>query len=191
MKTAAILIPSRGRFDQLLRCIKSFHATSFPGNFDIWVKFDEDDAESIVRISELAQFNNVNIVIGPRLDGYGSIDWFCTRMAEASSAKWICIFNDDATIEGAGWEEQLREVPIPGYIVQPEVYQLGASKYPLSEGGAFPFVPNGCWKWMGKDRIEPPSDTLMDQLLRVKGGWQTWFLTGITANHQRYDTVPK
>lgn len=188
--TACILIPSRGRFGLLLRAIRSLHDTADKAMFEVRVKFDDDDSGSINRIKELDQFGNVTTLVASRRGGYASLDWYCSQMADSSPAKWIMIFNDDAVISCGNWEEQLRSIPTSGFIVQPEVYQLNQSKYPNCEGGAFPFVPNGCWKDKGWAHISCPSDTQFDRLLRIENGWKTHFLTGVTIAHHRTGTVP-
>jgi len=186
----SVLIPSRGRFDKLLRCIQSWHETaSDPQAFEVRVKFDTDDSGSLVRVGELEKFGNVTVLIDERMSGYGSIDYFCTKMADESKAPWITVFNDDAMVYGKGWGDQLREVPTSGFIVQPEINQLNSSIYPLCEGGAFPIVPNGFWKAFGMDTIKAPSDYHFEELRKMHG-WQTHFLKGVTFNHERTGTVP-
>ena len=189
------LLPSRGRFNLLLRAITSLHNTADAENFEVRVKFDDDDKESLRKMEQLQAFGNVHAMVAPRLKGYGSIDHFCTVMADESKADWIWILNDDVTIiadSGVRWDQRLSEIPKKGFIVQPEVYQLNASRYVECEGGAFPIVPNGCWRDPG-DMIEipTPSDTHFDRLLRQINGWKTHFLEGITAYHDRKETVPE
>lgn len=189
MKICSMLIPSRGRLDMLVGAIESINNTSDSSMVDVWLKFDDDDNDSLARLSCLSRFPNVQIVIGPRLGGYGSTELFCERMARASCAKWICIFNDDAILQGAGWDTQLAALPTEGVIAQPEIYGLGASKYPRCATTAFPFVPNGCWRAFGQECIPHPSDAHFPRLA-MEHGWTTHFLKGLVAQHNRTGTVP-
>jgi hypothetical protein len=94
--------------------------------------------------------------------------------------------NDDAFICGKGWDSQLMAMPTTGWIVQPELYQLGLSKYYKCEGGAFPIVPNHSWKsYTQESTIPGPANTALDQILRKQNGWKTRFLTGIGVVHER------
>lgn len=189
----SFLIPSRGRFDSLLRTISSIRDTcASVSSFDVHVKFDDDDHPSMERRDELLQFGNVTPYVFPRLNGYAAVDHFCSIMAGESKADWICIFNDDATIERDNqfppWDAQLIGVPNHGFIVQPEIHQLNYSKYENCEGGPFPIVPNGFWNKFS-EFIPHPSDSHFETM-RKQLGWKTHFLKGITFFHDRTNTVP-
>ncbi len=198
----SFLIPSRGRFDSLLRAIKSigdcsYYRKPYDGvkhcDFDVHVKFDDDDLESIRRIPELAQFGNVTPYVFPRLNGYAAVDHFCSIMAGETQAQWICIFNDDAMIEWnkdyEAWDAQLSHVPTTGFIVQPETHQLNLSRYDSHDGGPFPIVPNGFWNKFSQT-IPHPSDSHFETM-RKQLGWKTHFLKGVTFFHDRNGTVPQ
>lgn len=191
MKTCTLFLPSRGRFNLLLESVSSLINTAdMPWDFDIHVKFDDDDYESILRVEELLELRHVRVLIAPRLNGYPSLETFYDLMAEWSDAAWVCCWNDDAIMRGRSWDTLLRSVPTTGFIVQPEIYQLNQSKYFRSEGGAFPFFPRLCWKQFGWERLIQPTDTRIDQLLRIQNGWKTQFLEGVTVFHDRTGTVP-
>ena len=181
----SFLLPSRGRVDRLLRAIQSFHATAAnKDTFDVRVKLDDDDETSLSRKGELEQFGNVHVMVAPRLKGYHSIDHFVTLMAMESPAPWVWVFNDDATLIGKGWDEQIATLPTVGIIVHPEIHKLHTSVYYRDHGGPCPCVPNGCWtKWVPS--FPSPSDTELNQLLIGVAGWNTHYLKGITVWHQR------
>ena len=181
------LIPSRGRFDQLVRAVNSLRATAASvNNFEVLIRLDDDDVASTSRIAEVESLCNVKVLVGPTFEGYSSIDpIFLTELAKIAVAPWCWILNDDMTIEGGKWDEKLMQIPTTGYIVQTEFFRLNQSVYHLCEGGNFPCVPTRCWEIFGWERLLFPSDTGLDQLLRIKNGWKTWFLPGITAWHQR------
>ena len=187
----SVLIPSRGRPERLRKTIQSISDTSSKANVEVLVRFDDDDAPSIAIVDQLLR-DGIGVVVGPRRSGYPSIGEFYAELAAASRGAWIWIMNDDAYVTGPSpkfdlsWDKQLGRLPSTGVIVQPECYQLGHSKYWSSEGGAFPAVPNGCWTDFGEEFSGGAAvDTWLDQLLRVRNGWQTSFLDGVAVVHER------
>lgn len=184
----SVLIPSRGRPERLKRTITSIWETARSVPVEIWIRFDDDDNTSLAVIAELERDprGRVRVAVGPRLCGYPSIGDFYAELCALSIGDWIWIMNDDAHVTGAGWDAQLAQIPTEGFIVQPECYQLGHSKYWSSEGGAFPVVPANCWTKLGAEFLRGAAvDTWLDQLLRVQNGWQTKFLTGVAVVHER------
>jgi hypothetical protein len=104
----SILIPSRGRFDSLLKTVGSFCALAITRDFEILIKLDCDDHESIRRQGELDNFGpSIHVVIGPRLRGYFDLNKFYNCLAALSSGRWLCLFNDDARMVTTGWDIEL------------------------------------------------------------------------------------
>jgi GT2 family glycosyltransferase len=185
----AILIPTRKRFDRLLKTVASVYGTTNASDqVEIIIRCDSDDYETTHRVLELPAA--VKVMSGPRSRGYAAINLFYTDMAAATKAEWIWIMNDDATIQGSGWADQLAKVSEPRCIVQPELIGWGPSEYSRSEGGPFPVVRNKCWEAFGMTDIPDPADAALDDLLRVRNGWKTVWLDGIKVQHDR-DTDDK
>ena len=185
MKTCAVLIPSRARPDRLHKTMQSiFASVKDVNNIEVILRFDDDDSDTILRLEEFQQYPETTVMIGPRKTGWASLNLFYEEMAAVAKSKWIWIMNDDAVFEGNDWDEKLAQVPTEGYLVQPEIYQLGRSRYQNAHGGAFPCMPNLCWKkWI--EIIPDPIDTKIDEILRVENGWQSHFLSGIGVVHDR------
>jgi GT2 family glycosyltransferase len=184
----AVLIPSRARPTRLHRTLTSiFETVSNKDNIEILLRFDDDDQETLSELDKFKSYPNTKITIGPRKNGWNSVNEFYSEMANETTAPWISIMNDDAVFEGKDWDVSLNTFPRRGIIVQPELYQLGMSKYFNIEGGAFPFVPNGCWKQFGYEIIPDPVDTQLDCILRIDNGWKTEFLVGFGIIHDRDD----
>lgn len=185
MKTCAILIPSRARPDRLHKTMTSiFNTVKNPENIEVMLRFDDDDIISIERMDEFKKYPSTTVLIGSRQKGWLSLNLFYEEMAAVANSHWVWIMNDDAIFEGNDWDEQLAQIPTEGFLVQPELYQLGFSKYYNAEGGAFPCMPNLCWKkWV--EIIPDPIDTEIDKLLRVQNGWKSHFLPGIGIIHDR------
>ena len=183
----AILLPSRSRPDRLLKTIMS--ALNTAENIEICIRLDDDDDITLKRLDEFQKLPKTKITIGPRYTGYTSLNRFYTELADSSKAEWISIMNDDAVYIGKDWDKKIGKFPTNGFILQPEFYGLGGSNYINCEGGAFPFVPNGCWKKylniITTPHIPDPVDTALDEILRKQNGWKTGFIKGFKVQHNR------
>ena len=181
----AIMLPTRARPDRLHTTIRSVLETvSDLNEIEILLRLDDDDEVMLTRLAEFEAYPRMRIIIGNRENGYASLGDFYNELALATKATWLWVMNDDATITGKGWDEKLKAVPTTGFIVQPWLHQLGASKYYNNEGGAFPVFPNGSWRphW---ESLHDPIDTAIDGLLRIQLGWKTHFLPDIGVVHDR------
>lgn len=185
MKTCAVLIPSRARPDRLKKTLDSVFATvNDVANIEVILRFDDDDKATLDCLEDFKKYPETQIIIGPRKAGWATLNLFYEEMAAVAKSTWIWVMNDDAFFEGKDWDLKLAEVPTTGFLVQPELYQLGFSKYYDVEGGAFPVMPNLCWKqWV--EIIPDPIDIKIDELLRIQNGWQSYFLKGIGVIHER------
>ena len=186
MKLCAVLIPTRLRPDRLARTVDSVFATSDPDYVEVLIRYDFDDFlthHQLIQIKD-KYGDNVRCIVGPRKNGYTSLCEFYTELAEATLAKWIFLINDDITIEGDGWHQQLRAIPSAGVYVQPEFYHLGGSKYGSGSCDACPIVPNGCWRHIRRDLVNQVDNWLRD-ILTKEMKWKTELLRGMTVNHQR------
>jgi hypothetical protein len=180
----SILIPSRARPAGLWRAVRAAQATAKLGAPEILARLDDDD-DATLAIASALEADGVRVVVGPRLKGYLSLSGFYDELAAIATSPWIWIGNDDAYIDGHGWDEQLAATPTNGFIVQPELYRWNTSGYQWCEGGAFPAVPNQSWRLFGHEAIGTPIDTWFDVVLRRQNGWKTHFLKGVTAVHLR------
>ena len=178
----SVMIPSRKRVIGLdYTCTRLFEtATSF--DFEILVKFDEDDLESRAAIPTFEKkFPSIKFFVTSREKGYQSLDeHFYASLEREASAPWVWIAGDDMDVIG-DWIGELRKVPRRGYIVQPETSKLNLSTYYRAHAQAFPIFPKFCWKEY-TDKFPRPFDTAGDALLKAHG-WQTWFLPGVTFIH--------
>lgn len=181
----SILLPTRGRIQKLERCLKSIYASANPSNYEVLLAIDDDDAESRRNFGELERkYENIYAFISPRGNGWRDLHKRYTELATKASAPWIWMFNDDCEILGQGWDMQLVQIPKQGVIVHPEFNHLNASVYSNDATGAFPIVPNGCWKDFGFDAIGDPPDKFLNDVC-AQFGWKPSFLKGITVYHER------
>lgn len=182
----SLMIPSRKRVGSLVRTLNNICATASNSDYQIVMRFDDDDEESCGAVKMLEHtFPNTKCYVGPRFNGYGSLDsHFFRELEERSDATWVWIGGDDMVVEG-DWLGELRKVPTYGYIVQPETSKLRESTYHRAEAQAYPIFPRFCWKQYASE-FPKPFD-VNGHLLLKQNGWETWFLPGVTMWHQRPD----
>lgn len=185
MNLCTVLIPSRGRVEQLFRCIDSICESAVSGDYGISIRLDDNDYPTLGRIDELRSYPMVHVDVGVQ-PTYESLDRdVYTPMARAAESLWVWIFNDDMTVIGRGWDSRLAEVPETGYWCQPEIHRLNNSHYPKDEEGCAPFFINDCWRTLKiSDDLPGPCDRVLVSELR-KQGWKAWFLDDITVFHDR------
>ncbi len=184
MNLVSLMIPSRKRVISLIRTLTNITKTASGEDYQIVIRFDDDDLESVQQIEAMeSAFPEAKCFIGPRLDGYASLDKdFLRELEEKSDATWVWIGGDDMVVEG-DWMTELRKVPTTGYIVQPEISKLRESVYPRAEAQAYPIFPRFCWKQYANS-FPVPFD-VNGHILLKQNGWETWFLNGVTMWHQR------
>lgn len=179
----SILIPTRKRVPRLLKLINSIYATaSNPKSFEIILKVDPDDDETL---NATRNFNGQVVArVTPRGIGYGDSGRYCMEMEEVADGDWCFLIDDDSTVEGKGWDEQIAALPKTGVMASCEFYRLGSSGYGSGSCGVVgPWWPRGAWKQFDKAIATPPDLAL--HTLFTKNGWQVHLLKGITYNHDR------
>lgn len=106
----SILLPSRWRSatNNVTRLIDSFKTTaSDPACFEVIVRLDHDDQQSLDRIRDLEPYGNVKVIVGSRGKGYHNLHLFANDCAMLSTGRWLGFFNDDAWVDSPGWDKVL------------------------------------------------------------------------------------
>jgi glycosyltransferase involved in cell wall biosynthesis len=189
MNTVSILIPSRNRPNGLRYAVHSVHYTAGKEweNCEVVLRVDSDDEVTQLVAKELFEqygFERIKVLIGPRHGGYQSLHTFYTEAAKVASGYYIFFLNDDITLEGSGWIEQLKKIQMTCFIA-PEFYQLNTSRYG-DGGGRFPpcpIIPNRCWEQYGYTEIPAAVDVSLALMLVEQRGWHRHILRGLTVNH--------
>lgn len=179
-----VMIPARKRAEKLVATLQSIHASASSDAFETVVRIDDDDREGIALMAKIESFPRTTVRIGPRL-GYAELDsGYFAGMEWRSTTPWVWIGGDDMIVTG-DWMGELANVPLHGFIVQPEVSKLRQSVYRRAEAQAFPIFPRLCWsKYVSE--FPRPFDTVGHEVL-VSNGWKTCFLSGVTMWHDRAD----
>lgn len=181
------MIASYRRPKLLQKSIRSILDTAkHPDRHEIIVRLSQDDPEAEIQKTQLSKLHQrLEVLIGPQLKGFDSLGEYFTDMATHCSGRWHHIWDDDMTIEGRDWDEQLEGINenafvlCQHYVNGPNLYANGGCDGP----GIGWFVPAYAWqKW--EPAIGMPPDTMMRQLLVDRQGWPIRHLKNITLNHQ-------
>jgi hypothetical protein len=131
---------------KLRRCIHSICSTATSGDFEILVRYDNDDGTMRGIEGALAEYaSKLKFFVGPR-HGYGKLDsHYYADLEDKAIGQFIWIMNDDVPLDG-DWIKALSDVPLDGYIVQPEITKLGKSVYHRAQVSGFPIYPRYAWK---------------------------------------------
>lgn len=134
-KLMSVIIPSRnGTHDMLRKTVRSI--LDAPGTdkerVEILIRVHEDDPERFFVAEELTKGVG-SFIIGPTLNGYGSMGIFIDDLVKCASGTWCWLLEDDAYIEG-DWFTPMSTMPEDS-VVNTQVYALGASRYQNGPGG--------------------------------------------------------
>ena len=138
----SIILPTRKRFDVLLKSVKSLYdKATQQEHIELLLRFDEDDVESIRRVSELDNITkNYKYVIGDRLDGYYSLDVFVRELCEISTGEFLLLWNDDALMMSSGWDDY-----VSLYLGETCCIQMGNNHFPY----IFPIISRDIFEVLG------------------------------------------
>jgi len=185
MILCSILIPSLWRFNKLKQAIGSFYVTAPRDAFEVLVRLQENDPESIARKDELLRMgDNLRVWVGPpKPKGQGnSMLW--NYLVPHASGKWHQYWSDDMMIDG-DWSQQMAQLPLTGVIAQPEIHRLNNSRYLNDNAGPVPFVPATAWAEAGLKELPEPIDTKAWEIFCVQRQWRAVFLKGVSVIHNR------
>ncbi len=113
--TISIFLPSRKRLKNLKSTIDSLLSLADPGlsNFEILVKLDFDDSESIEYIKNINNdFENITFVVNSRLKGWYNLVDFNEDLIHIAKGKYVFGINDDTLIATKDWNRILEGVAI-------------------------------------------------------------------------------
>lgn len=110
----SVVLPTRGRTEALKSSIASLVETaSRPHAIEILLAFDDDDTQSqdYFETDVVPLLNDSGVVFEalsmPRL-GYARLNEYVNRLVSSSQGQWVMMFNDDARMITANWDDVVR-----------------------------------------------------------------------------------
>lgn len=183
----SILLPTRGRTDQLDRSISSLiDLADEPQDIQWCLGFDDDDTTS---------FNYFLEFIAPKIDasgamysalgfkrlGYGRLNEYVNALAHHSAGDWMVFWNDDAVMQSSGWDTVIKSHTGRFVLQAFDTHKL----HPYS---IFPIVPREWLTVLGHLSQHPLNDAWMSQI--------AWMLDimlriDVRVDHERFDLTGK
>lgn len=179
----AVLLPTRGRTDSLARSVLSLvdHAAD-QDSIQLILGFDNDDTVGLTYFSErlqpeLDRRNIAYTVMEFEPLGYARLNEYYNAMVRESSAEWVFVWNDDATIETDGWDNIINS-----HVGQFKLLAIHTHHdHPYS---IFPIVPRAWVELAGRLSIHQMIDAELSQLAYMLDIWER---IEVYATHDRHD----
>jgi glycosyltransferase involved in cell wall biosynthesis len=151
-KLISILIPTRNRFDSLLKAVESIvKHTKTPERVEIVMRFDEDDGYSLSRLDELTKEIDINIMVGKRY-GYLELHKYVNEMCKETKGEFILWFNDDCVIETKSWDDVVAQYSGKVMCFYPDNRGTGS-------GNIFPMISRKIYEALGHFSLSQQVDS--------------------------------
>ena len=179
----AILLPTRGRADSLERSIRSLvELADNIGRVQIMFGFDNDDEVGVKHFQDVVQ---------PYLDshsveytamsfapmGYIRLNEYVNALAQASDARWLVFWNDDAIMHSGSWDTSIMNYEGQFKLLAFDTH----NKHPYS---IFPIVPRAWLDLLGYLSPHQISDAWLSQQAYMLDIMER---TDISVEHDRFD----
>jgi len=168
----SILLPSRGRFDNLTDTINSFlsHCT-VQNRVQFCLKFDDDDIDSN-KISQLPKANIKTLIYDRRM-GYNDLHTFYNDLSAIAEGDWLWLFNDDARMITDGWDEMLENLdPLkysPNFKGNDDVCLVNCGIPKVVGSDVFPMIRKRSYEIMGHFSLHSHNDCWIQEVFPPLG----------------------
>lgn len=179
----SILLPTRGRTDQLLRSVSSLiDLADNPESVEFLFGFDKDDTETfnwfqenVIKKLEDHGCDYTCMQFEPL--GYERLNVYVNTLAKHAEGEWFVFWNDDAVMESQGWDTVISSYTGEFCLQAFDTHNL----HPYS---IFPIVPREWLEVLGHLSQHQLSDAWMSQI--------AWMLDivkriDVKVRHDRYD----
>ena len=110
----SVLIPTRKRVRMLDRLLHSiWNMSSSEDAVEVLLRCDEDDRETIDYLEGIkSQNHNLQVLVGPRKDGYKSIPSYMNDMAAVAKGNILMCCNDDVIFRTKNWDRIVENIAV-------------------------------------------------------------------------------
>lgn len=179
----SVLLPTRGRKEQLLKSVSSLMETAADNsNIEILFGFDNDDLDSIDYFNKeivpvLSKYGiHFKALKFPPL-GYSRLNEYVNKLAAYAKGRWLFFWNDDAKMETNEWD--LEFYKWDGQFLVLAVHTHNEHPYSI-----FPIVPVDWFKLLGYISSHPLNDAEISQIAYFL---QIFQRIDVWVDHDRYD----
>lgn len=180
--TFSLIVPTRGRPDQLRQMLDSVAATAHhPERVEVVLVVDADDPASLVRHPALS----VRWVVVPRGRTMGELN---NAGFEASAGRYVMLLNDDVIVRTRGWDaaasECFRRFPDPFALVHVNdtLMRDHLCTFPLTSRAFYEVVDGICPPEYRRYRIDDHVEDVFN-LLAVLGERRVIYLPDVVFEH--------
>lgn len=179
----SVLLPTRGRTEQLLKSLDSLVTTvSDRSSIEILLAFDNDDTESyeyfvdniITKLDEYrVPFKALKF---PPL-GYTRLNEYVNQLAAYARGRWLFFWNDDAEMQTQSWDKEFSKWNDHFRVLAVHTH----NEHPYS---IFPIVPVEWFKLLGYLSSHPLNDAEISQIAYLLGIFER---IDVWVEHDRFD----
>lgn len=158
----SILLPTRERFDLMIKSITSLYENAKdPSQIELLLKLDDDNYKEYTdRIDEIYQITtNIKIVISNQREGYDSLHHFINELAGVSEGEFLFIWNDDAIMITKEWDKYVEEHSGKLCVLQIDNNHFSHSKWREHGAFVFPFIHRKYYEILNHISLNPHNDT--------------------------------
>lgn len=158
----AVLLATRGRAEPLGRSIRSMaELAAMPDRIQFMFAFDDDDTIGLEYFHNnlkpwLEERSLHYTAMSFKRMGYTALHKYSNTIAKQTDAKWLMIWNDDAVMETAGWDQEIM-------IHTGEFKLLSVCTHNMHPYSIFPIVPRIWYDLLGYISPHPSQDAWVSQ----------------------------
>ena len=183
----SVCYPTRGRIENLKRCIDSVLSTvTKPERIEHVLRVDNDDQETLDALKEIVpsihtRGSTIKVLSGPRIPGdfARAFAAMFTECCNRAKGRWIFQLSSDCGVmpESKGWDDDLAQVVQEKVLVSPGANLYRGQRYTWKlENHAwhtahFLIMENHWWRKFGLADCPYPVDTMTLNLL-TGAGWR-------------------
>jgi hypothetical protein len=159
----SVLLPTRGRTNQLLRSVESLIELADDPTAIQWLfGFDNDDLDTYQWfqehvLPEIMTSGAKYTCMGFEPLGYAKLNEYVNRLAAKATGDWFVFWNDDAVMKTAGWDTEITKHTGEFCLQAFDTH----NKHPYS---IFPIVPREWFELIGHLSLHQLNDAWLSQI---------------------------
>lgn len=179
----SILLPTRGRTQQLARSVNSLITTAANSTSIEWLfGFDSDDTESYQWfesnvVPEIVESGGTYTCLQFAPLGYERLNQYVNALAAVAEGNWFVFWNDDAVMETSGWDSVINSYTGRFCLQAFDTHNL----HPYS---IFPIVPREWFEVVGHLSLHQLNDAWLSQIAWILDIMQR---INVRVKHDRFD----
>jgi glycosyltransferase involved in cell wall biosynthesis len=185
MKKVSVLLPTRGRYEMLVRSLESLTENcSDVNNIEILLAVDTDDTETTDKIAKLIEGKDYFKMFFYERKRYRGLHLYINDLCHKATGDSLMIWNDDAIISSKNWDLEIAKLHKENFCVL-SLKVENMEDFWNNIGVLFPVIPK---KWIEITNIWSPVpglDSWIDLLSKRLGIQKK--LASVVIHHDRFE----